>query len=90
MHTCVCVRIYGESQKVMLFFRSTGIITTSRIYTIPQNEAGPLWITSLLLNIVTVSCNSNVLPSNESMYPCLINSVICSLSHFITGIMLAS
>ena len=37
---------------------------------IHQNEADPLWITSLLLHIVTVFLNSNVPPSNESMYPC--------------------
>ena len=31
-------------------------------------------ITSLLLNIVTVSLNGNALPSNKSMYPYLIKS----------------
>ena len=36
-----------------------------------KNAAWLLWITSLLLNIVTLSFNNNVPPSNESMYPCL-------------------
>ena len=38
---------------------------------IHQNEAGPMWITSFLLNIVTISLNSNVPLSNESIYPCV-------------------
>ena len=37
-----------------------------------QNEVGPLWITFLLLNRVTVFLNSNVSPSNENMYTYLI------------------
>ena len=32
------------SQKVMLFFFCTGIITDTGTYIIHQNEAGPLWI----------------------------------------------
>ena len=39
---------------------STGIITSTGTCIIHQNEAGPLWIISLLLNIVTISLNSNV------------------------------
>ena len=56
----------GEWKSNTLFF-STGIITDTGTYTIPQNEAGPMWITSLLLNIVTISLDSNVSPLNESM-----------------------
>ena len=39
---------------------------------IHQNKTGSKWITFLLLNIVTISLNSNVPPLNESMYPCLV------------------
>ena len=39
---------------------------------IHQNEAGPLWLTSLLLNIVIVSLSSNVLLLKGSMYHYLI------------------
>ena len=60
------------SQKVMLFFFSTRIIINTGTCIIHQNEAGSLWIISLLLNIVTISFNSNVPPLNESMYLCLI------------------
>ena len=80
------------SQKVLLFFFSTGIITNTRTYTIHQNETGPLWITSLLPNIVTLSLSSNVPPSNESMYPYLIKfryldpiiscGTLCNLSRY--------
>ena len=59
------------SQKVMPFslvqeYTDTGTCIRH------QNEAGPLWITSLLLNIITVSLNSIVPPSNEGMCPCFI------------------
>ena len=50
----------------------TGIITNTGTYNIHQNEAGLLRITSLLLNIVTISLNGNVLILNVSMHPCLI------------------
>ena len=33
-----------------------------------ENEVGPVWITSLLLNIVTVSLCSNVPPSNKNIH----------------------
>ena len=59
---------YENESKSNAFFFSKGIIT----YIIHQNEVGPQWIISLLLNIVTISLNSNVLPLNESMYPCLV------------------
>ena len=54
------------------FFFSTGNISDERTFIIYQNKAGPRWITSLLLNIVTVSQNCNVLPLNENVYLCLV------------------
>ena len=35
-----------------------------------QYVGGLLWIPFLLLNTVTISLKSNVLPSKENMYPC--------------------
>ena len=55
--------------KLFIFHRNTGIITDTGTCIIHRNKAGPLWITFLLLNIVTISLNSNVPPSNENMYP---------------------
>ena len=46
------------------------MITDTGTSIIHQNEVRSLWITSLLLKIVTVSLNSNVPPSNEGMYTC--------------------
>ena len=61
------ISIYeGESTNHTFFF-GTGIITDTGTYIIHQN--GRLGITSLLLNIVTVSLKSNAPPSNESMIP---------------------
>ena len=40
------------SEKVMTFSFRTGIITNTGIGIVHQKEAGSLWITSLLLNIV--------------------------------------
>ena len=65
-------RAIGEHSNRWANVRSRGIITTAGTCIIYKNEAGPQWITSLLLNIVTVSLNSNIPPSNESMYPCLV------------------
>ena len=65
------------SQKSNAFFFSIEIITDIGTCIIYQNEAGPLWITSLPLNIVIISLNSKVPPSNERMYPCLLK--LCSL-----------
>ena len=62
--------IYKGELKSNAFFFSTRIITDTGTSIIHQNKDGSLWITSILLNIVTVSLNSNVPPSNESMYPC--------------------
>ncbi len=45
--------------------RAEGLVN-SIIY---QNNATSQQITSLLLNIVTLFINSNILPSNENMYP---------------------
>ena len=52
----------------MLYFFSTGIITEIGICIIHKNHSGSQWSTSLLLNIVIVSLNSNVQLSNKSMY----------------------
>ena len=74
----------GIKSNVILF--RTSIITNTGTCIIHQNEAGPLWITSLLLHIVTISLNSNVPPSNESMYPCpvkYINLVLCGSHPYI-------
>ena len=54
------VALYEFDSKRKDFFFSIGIITDTGTCIIHQNEAGCLWITSLLLNIVTVSLNSNV------------------------------
>ena len=63
---------YEDESKSNAFFFRTGMITNTGTCIIHQNEAGPLWITSLLLNVVTISLNSNIPPSNESMYTCLV------------------
>ena len=63
---------YDSESKSNAFFFSTGKIIDIGTCIIQENEAGPLWMTSLLLNIVTISLNSNVPLSNESMYACLI------------------
>ena len=80
------------------FFFSTGIMTYTGTCIIHQNEAGLLWITSLFLDIVTISLNSNVSPSNESMYPCLVKFCQlffellhhCSFHFLVIGMMFAS
>ena len=64
--------LYKGESKSNAFFFSTGIITDTGTCIIHQNKAGPLWITSLLLNTVTISLNSNVPPLNESLYPSLV------------------
>ena len=64
--------IYECEPNINAFFFCTGIITGKRTCIIHQNETGHLWIASLLLNIVTISLNSNVPPSYENMYPCLV------------------
>ena len=61
--------IYEGESKSNGFFFIIGIITDTGTCIIHRNKAGPMWITFLLLNIVTVSPNSNVPPSNENMYP---------------------
>ena len=63
---------YKDELKSNAFFFSIGIITDTGTYIMHQNQAIPLWITSLLLNIVIVSFNCNVPPSNESMCLCLV------------------
>ena len=70
----IYIYIHKGKSKSNVFFFSTGIIadTVFRTCIIHQNEAGSLWITSLLLNMVTISLNSNVPSSNVSMYLCLI------------------
>ena len=64
--------IYEGESKSNSFFFTTGIITDTGTCIIHQNETGPLWILFLLLHIVTISLYSDVPPSNESIYPCLI------------------
>ena len=59
----------GESKRNALFF-STGIIINTDTCIRHQNEAGPLRIPFLLLNIVTISLSSNAPPANESIYSC--------------------
>ena len=80
------------------FFFSKRIITHTGTCIMHQNEAGPLWITSLILNMVIFSLYSNVPPSNESMYPCLVRFCLlffeplyhCSSHFLVTGKMFAS
>ena len=89
---------YEGEWKGNAFFFNTGIVTNAGTCIIHQNEAGLLWITSLLLNIVTISLKSIVPSSNKSMYPSLVK--FCwrffeplhhSSFHFLfTGIMFAS
>ena len=87
--------IYEGELKTNAFFFSTGITTDTRTCVIHQNEAGTLWITSLFLNIVTVSLNSNVPPSKEIMYLRLIKSCLlfyellhhCIFHFLVTGTM---
>ena len=82
----------GESQSNAFLFNK-GIIADTSTCTIYQNEASPLWITSLLINIVPVSLNSNVPPSNN--YPCDVEFCWlsfeplhhCSFHFLVTGIM---
>ena len=67
-HPCVYIRGWVKNA---VFFRA-GIINDTGTGIIHQIEDSCLWITSQLLNIVTVSLNSNVPPSNESMYVSLV------------------
>ena len=59
--------IRGRVKQSNVFFFSTGIINSARTCIIHQNEIGPLWIISLLLNIVTTFLKSNDSPVNESL-----------------------
>ena len=63
--------IYEAELKSNAFVFVTGKITDEGTRIINHKEAGPMKITSLLLNILTVSLKSNVPPLNESMYPSL-------------------
>ena len=85
----VKVLLYESESKSHAFFFITGVITNTGTCIIHQKEAGPMWITSLLLNIGTVSFNSNVSPSNESMYPCFIKLCGLFFHSLITGIIFA-
>ena len=86
------------SKRSNVIFFSTWMITDTRACIIQQNRADLLWIISLFLNIVTISLNSNVPPSNESMYPYLVKSYWlfleslyhCSFHFLVNGIMFAS
>ena len=63
-----------------------------------QNETGSLWITSLLLNRVIISLNSNIPPSKKSLYPCFVKKFLLffgqlhrrSFHFFFTSIMFNS
>ena len=89
--------MYKGESKSNAFFSITGIITDTGTCIIHQNEAEPLWITSLLLNIVTISLNSSFPPSNESMYSCHVKfcwlffePLHCSFHFLITDIIFTS
>ena len=78
---CVNIRVnqlssepqnYVCESKSNAFFLRTGITTNTGTCIIYQNEPALLWITFLLLNIVTVSLNRNVSSSNESMNLCFL------------------
>ena len=82
---CVCVCEYSRmTKKVMPFFFSSGTCI------IQQNEAGLLWITSLLLNIVTIFHNTNVSLSNQNMYPCFVKFCGLFFESFITAVFTSS
>ena len=72
---CVCVRPKEKCITFCLTFVyiytnvKQKIITDIETYISHKNEAGPQWITPLLLNIVAVSLNSNIPLSNEIIYP---------------------
>ena len=51
--------IYEGESKSNAFSFSTSIITNTRTCMIHQNEAGPQWILSLFLNMITCSLKSN-------------------------------
>ena len=97
---CLFIHIsnYECESKSNDFFFITGIITNTGTRIIHQNEAVYLWITFLLLNIVPVSLNSNVPPSNKGMNPCLVKFCwrFFELFHYysfhflVAGILLAS
>ena len=57
-HIYIYIYIYACESKSNPFFFCIGIITDNGTCIIRQNKADPLWITSLLPNIVTVSINS--------------------------------
>ena len=64
--------LYECQSKSNTFFFNTEIITDTGACIIHETESGPMAIPSPLLNIVTVSLSSNVLPSNQRMFPCLV------------------
>ena len=86
----ICIFIFECELKSNAFFFSTGIITDTGTCIIFQNEPGSLSITSVLLKIVTISISSKVPLLNESMSLCFINSVNCSVSHFISVVFTSS
>ena len=60
--------LHVVESKIYAFFFSIDIMTNTGTCIMYHNQSGPQWITSLLLNIVTVCLNSNVPHPNESMY----------------------
>ena len=93
MNCEVLIFYYEVESKINTFFFCIEIITNTETYIIHQNETIPLWITFLLHNIVTVSLNSSVPPSNERWNPCLVKNEPlhhCSSHFLVTGIMCAS
>ena len=68
IHVCINE---GESKSNAFFFGSE-IITDTGTCIIHPNEAAPLWITFLFLDIVTFYLNKNVPLLIEIMCPCLL------------------
>ena len=79
-----------QSQKSNNFFFSIGIINDTGTCIIYQNEADSLWITSLLLNMVTFFSIAMMHLQMRACIPAMKNSVDYSLSHFITAVFTSS
>ena len=75
----------GESKSNTFFFCTVITIYTGTCITHEKEDASR-WITSLLINIVIVSPNNSVPPSNESIYPCFKNEIMDKLVSYIKNI----
>ena len=96
-YICIYICTYkGESKSFAFSLLQEQLPTQEHVMHL--NEAAPLCIKSLLLNMVTFSLNSNAPPLNESMYSCLVKFCCLffepfhhfSFYFFITGINFAS